>query len=153
MSLSLTYPFIRLGRVGISRPMLPIKIINPESNRFLISWGLIDTGADECALPATYADILGHNLQASPPKKIATGNGSTNSYPHTTRINIFKINGNNSVDDNDIVYTIQDTPIDFMPNLNCILLGVKSFLSELVLTINYPKKYFNITKHEKLKSA
>jgi len=32
-------------------------------------YGLIDTGADECAFPASFATLLGHNLQAGQVKK------------------------------------------------------------------------------------
>ncbi len=39
-------------------------------------------------------------------------------------------------------HAIQDTPIDFMPNLHVVLLGVTSFLSKFVLNIDYPHKVF-----------
>jgi hypothetical protein len=34
--------------------------------------------------------------------------------------------------------------IDFMPNLNVVLLGVKSFLSSFVLTVDYKKSVFSL---------
>jgi hypothetical protein len=40
--------------------------------------------------------------------------------------------------------TIDKTLIDFMPNLYVVLLGVKSFLSKFILTINYPSQKFSI---------
>ena len=43
-------------------------------------------------------------------------------------------------------YRINDTLIDFMPNLYVPLLGVKSFLSKFILTINYPEKIFSLEK-------
>lgn len=92
---------------------------------------LIDTGADECALPASFAAMLGHNLQAGNAKKISTGNGITTAYGHTTRI---RIEG----------FTTQDVLIDFMPNLNVPLLGVRSFLSNFVMTVDYPNKMFSL---------
>jgi predicted aspartyl protease len=51
-------------------------------------YALIDTGADECAFPASFAPLLGHNLQAGQSKKISTGNGITMAYGHITRIEI-----------------------------------------------------------------
>ena len=45
-----------------------------------------------------------------------------------------------------VVYTINDTPIDFLPNLHLVLLGVKSFLSNFVLNIDYPRKMFSVKK-------
>ena len=44
----------------------------------------------------------------------------------------------------ELLYTVDDTPIDFMPNLHVVLLGVNSFLSRFVLTIDYPQKRFSI---------
>ena|SRR3989338_8845019 len=126
-------PFTKLSSDDIPRPWLPITIINPHSNKKVKVLGLIDTGADECALPASYAAILGHNLQAGTAKEINTGNGKTMAYSHTVRIEI-----------SDIV--IKETLIDFMPNLYVPLLGVKSFLSNFVLTVDYLQKKFSLEK-------
>jgi predicted aspartyl protease len=126
-------PFTKLGPDDIPRPWLPVTIVNPHTNKNLKVLGLIDTGADECALPASYAIILGQNLQLGTPKEINTGNGKTLAYSHTVTIRI------ESVD-----FTTQDVLIDFMPNLHVPLLGVKSFLSNFVLTINYPDLSFSL---------
>ena len=56
------YPFTRTRPGDTPRPYLPVTLINPETNRRLNVMALIDTGADECALPAAFAPILGHNL-------------------------------------------------------------------------------------------
>ena len=48
-----------------------------------------------------------------------------------------------------LAYTIKDTPIDFMPNLHVLLLGVNSFLGKLILNINYPRKVFSISSPSK----
>ena len=126
-------PFSKVSPDGISRPWLPITIINPHSGKHIRIAGLIDTGADECALPASYAAMIGHNLQSGISKEISTGNGITTAYSHTVRIEVGS-------------YRINDTLIDFMPNLYVPLLGVKSFLSNFILTINYPEKIFSLEK-------
>lgn len=126
-------PFVKLAPDDIPRPWLPVTIINPHTDKKVKVLGLIDTGADECALPASYATILGHNLQLGTSKEINTGNGKTIAYSHTVRIEISD-------------FTIQDTLIDFMPNLYVPLLGVKSFLSNFTLTINYPDLIFSLEK-------
>lgn len=126
-------PFTKLSPDDIPRPWLPVTIINPHANKSIKVLGLIDTGADECALPASYATILGHNLQAGTAKEINTGNGKTIAYSHTVRIEIFDV-------------TIKETLIDFMPNLYVPLLGVKSFLSNFILTVNYPELKFSLDK-------
>jgi hypothetical protein len=75
---------------------------------------------------------LGHNLLAGQQKKISTGNGITIAYSHSTRI---IVDG----------FSTEDVLIDFMPNLYIPLLGVKSFLSNFILTIDYPNKVFSLT--------
>ncbi|MDO8661840.1 MAG: retropepsin-like aspartic protease [Candidatus Omnitrophota bacterium] len=126
-------PFRKFGPNDIPRPWLPITIINPHADKEIEVYGLIDTGADECALPAQYAPLIGHNLQAGYPKEINTGNGKTLAYSHTICLEIQD-------------FTIKDVLIDFMPNLSVPLLGTKSFLSNFMLTIDYPNSTFSIIK-------
>lgn len=135
------FPFHRVSVGDIFRPMLPIKIINPATGDFIISYGLIDTGADECAMPADIAPVLSHNLMAGVTKSIMTGNGITQAYRHTTRIEILDYS-----DTNTTIYVINDSLIDYMPNLRTILLGSKNFLSRFVLSVDYPNKTFSICK-------
>ncbi|OGP58972.1 MAG: hypothetical protein A2V67_19860 [Deltaproteobacteria bacterium RBG_13_61_14] len=111
--------------------MLPVTIINPDRGNRIKVFALIDTGADESALPASFAPILGHSLQAGQQRKINTGNGVTIAYSHATRI---EIEG----------FATQNVLIDFMPNLSIPLLGVKSFLSNFILKIDYPQKTFSL---------
>ncbi len=125
------YPFITTRPGDIARPYLPITITNPENKNQINVYALIDTGADECALPASFASLLKHNLQAGHQKKINTGNGITIAYSHTICIKAFG-------------YSTKNVLVDFMPNLNIPLLGTKSFLSNFVLIIDYPKKTFSI---------
>ncbi|MBM4035083.1 MAG: hypothetical protein FJ291_25345 [Planctomycetes bacterium] len=126
------------------RPMLQVRIINPASGLAVAAWGLVDTGADDCALPASYAPLLGHNLQAGLRRTVGTGNGDTDAYAHTTRIEVFAVPLGRRT--GRPVFTIPDTLIDFLPNLPCVLLGVSSFLSDTILRINYPKQYFTVRK-------
>ena len=126
------YPFSIIRPGDIARPFLPVSIVNPDSNREIRVYALIDTGADECALPASFAPILGHDLQAGQQRRISTGNGVTIAYAHTTRIVIEK-------------FSTQDVLIDFMQNLTIPLLGVRSFLSNFVLNIDYRNKVFSLT--------
>ncbi len=70
-------PFRKLSPNDIARMWLPVTIINPTTHKSIKVFGLIDTGADECALPALYAARLGHNLESGEEKEINTGNGVT----------------------------------------------------------------------------
>jgi len=125
---------------GIYRPALQIRIANPHAGLSQRTYGLIDTGADECAIPASYAPLLGHDLKKGETKRVNTGNGMAIAYVHTTRFDIFDpLTGA-------VAYTISDTPIDFLPNLHLVLLGVKSFLNHFILHIDYPRKVFSVKK-------
>ena len=126
------YPFSIIRPGDMARPYLPIIIINPGTEIQIKVYALIDTGADECAFPASFAPLLGHNLQAGQYKKISTGNGVTIAYSHTNRI---VIEG----------FSTQDVLIDFMPNLYIPLLGVRSFLSNFLLNVDYPNKIFSLS--------
>lgn len=130
-------PFTLCGG-SIYRPILQIRIINPHTKKNYRTYGIIDTGADECAIPASYASLLGHNLQAGQIKRIRTGNGETVAYAHTTKFEIFHPISQK------LVYTIENTPIDFLPNLHVVLLGVNSFLSKFILKIDYPRRIFSL---------
>jgi len=125
------YPFITTRPGDIPRPYLPIKIINPETKKEINVYALIDTGADECALPASFALPLGHNLQSGHQKLISTGNGITVAYSHTVCIIAFG-------------FSTKNVLIDFMPNLYIPLLGVKNFLNNFTLKIDYHNKVFSI---------
>ena len=82
------YPFSIIRPGDIARPYLPLTILNPDTDKQMKVYALIDTGADECAFPASFAPLLGHNLQADQSKKISTDNGITMAYGHITRIEI-----------------------------------------------------------------
>ena len=45
-------PFKKFSDIDIPRPWVPAIIANPHTGKSAKIWGLIDTGADECALPA-----------------------------------------------------------------------------------------------------
>lgn len=123
---------------GIHRPILYIRIINPHTNKSLRTYGIVDTGADECAIPAKFAKILGHKLKAGEKRTVFTGNGETVAYSHTTSFEIFHPITNK------LLYALPNTPIDFLPRLDDVLLGVNNFLNKFVLKIDYPHRIFSI---------
>lgn len=126
-------PFTKLHPNDIPRPWLPVIIRNPHTNQSVSVYGLIDTGADECAVPAGLAPLIGHNLQSGIAKTINTGNGPTTAYAHTL---CFETDG----------IKVDNVLIDFLPNLNVVLIGVKSFLSNFILTIDYKNYTFSLKK-------
>lgn len=136
-------PLTKIDPGSIAGLILPIEIINPENGLSLKTYGLIDTGADDCAIPGVYANRLGHNLTRGEEKEINTGNGITKAYKHTTEILIYHPN-----EPGKAVYDLRDVIIDFMPNLNVTLLGVLNFLQNFYLMLKYPENLFSITKRK-----
>lgn len=137
------YPFPVV--LGISRPMLWIRVTNPATKLAVIALAIVDTGADDCVFPAKSAIELGHNLKAVARKPIKTASGTAYAYPHTSRVDILEMRAN-GMPGNKVLYTIADMPIDFVEGCDAFLLGVGSFLSKFVLTINYPRQVFSIRK-------
>jgi len=140
------YPFPIV--LGISQPMLWIRVINPATKLAIIALAIVDTGADDCVFPAKSATILGHNLKAVARKPIKTASGTTYAYPHTSRVDILEMLAN-GMPGNKVLHTIPDMPIDFVQGCDAFLLGVGSFLSKFVLTIDYPGQVFSIRKPKK----
>ena len=124
-------PFRKLSPNAVARMWLPVTIFTPPKNKSIRIFGLIDTGAGECALPAAYAARLGHNLRAGQKKEIHTGNGVTIAYSHTVTVKIFD-------------FPAWKAKIDFIPNLGVTLLGVKNFLGRFRLTIDFPRQVFSL---------
>ena len=125
---------------------LPIKLKNSHTGLTLKTWGLLDTGATDCAVPAKIAAMLGHNLTEGEEKKISTGNGTAKAYRHAMTISIFHPESPDKADEK-AIHIIENVLIDCMPDLPVVLLGVSNFLSEFELVINYPKKKFSLIRH------
>ncbi|MEK7475405.1 MAG: aspartyl protease family protein [Candidatus Coatesbacteria bacterium] len=114
------------------RPYLLIRASSPTPGKTVDALALIDTGADECSFPVELAAQLGHTIDKGKPKTVLTGAGPTTVYSHSASI---------SFDG----FTVADAIIDFNPRLRIPLLGVKSFLSNFVLTVDYPAKTFSLS--------
>ncbi|VAX36122.1 hypothetical protein MNBD_UNCLBAC01-1331 [hydrothermal vent metagenome] len=123
--------FKRIFPNDIPRACLPLVVANPKTKKSLNTYGIIDTGADECAFPPDIAKELRLKLKEGAPKVINTGNGRSMAYSHKVSIDIQGCRLNNVI-------------IDFLPNLHIPLIGVKSFLSKFILIVDYPKKKFSL---------
>ena len=138
------YPFTPVSD-DIARPILWIRVINDNANRSVIMPALIDTGADECGFPASIASGLGYKLKSVHPKTIVTASGETIAYPHPAKVEVLAMNSAGQPT-YDVVHTIDETPINFIEGLEGFLLGTRNFLSDFILTINYPRQIFSIRK-------
>jgi len=140
------YPFRTSTQIPFPSPILPIRFANPHNDLDFLTWGLIDTGAAESAVPEHIAKTLGHDIHSVRPMSGFGASGNFDVYPHTFKIDIFKINGKGIVNTNEVVYTIPQCRIGVVCNLPFVLLGVKEFLSRFVLLVDYKNKRVSV-KH------
>lgn len=132
--------------------MLWIRVTNPATgNRLPPVLAIIDTGADDCAFPAEVATVLGHNLESVAPKDVRTAGGDTKAYAHTSCVEILETLAN-GLPGKKVLYTISDTPIDFIKGCKDFLLGKRKFLSRFVVTFDFPRQRFSIRKPHRKRS-
>jgi len=124
----------------MQRPWLQVRLTNPHTGQKLSVWGMIDTGADDCAIPAKFATMLGHNLDKGTAIESNTGNGIATSWLHSTIIEIPD-------------FSTSECLVAYMPNLHVPLLGVRSFLSNFKLEVDYPNKTFSLINPVKLSES
>ena len=62
----------------------------------------------------------------------------------TTDIEVLHFDKSGKVDPGKVIHNIKGIEIDYMPNLDTILLGVTGFLETLTLHIDYPRQNFSI---------
>jgi|GEM_PF-409431 len=127
-----------------ARPYLWLRIRNPATHDAMIVSAAVDTGADGLVVPATDAETLGHNLEATPPRDIRTAKGLTKAYPHAAAIEVLGVLRSGHADESKVLYPIPETTIWLTVGQRAHLIGQGSFLSLCVLKINYPEKTFSI---------
>jgi predicted aspartyl protease len=131
------FPFKVLGGLFL-RPLLPVIIINPHTGEQVKQYGIIDTGADCCTVPAYIGEMLGHNIEIVPPSKTTVVGGEITTWEHTTTIQM--------LDKNETVfYENVETYVEYVEDLEYVLIGVDDFLCDFKLEIDYPNKHFSIT--------
>jgi hypothetical protein len=135
-----TYPFVSFAdEFGATvRPpstYIPVRIANPHSEKSIIVYALIDTGADQCAFPESLAIELGHDFQGDGVLSESTMgvSGATNVFLHTFDIDIL------TPDLKDTFASLPNMLISCVPTEIPPLLGVADCLEHFVLTIDYPQ--------------
>ena len=124
--------------------MLWLRITNPDYPELSVRYAaIVDTGADDCVFPAEAAIVLKHKLTSVQPKVIQGINSSSLAYPHTSKIEVLEM-GPDGLPTKTILLTMTDTPIDYLVGGQNFILGTKNFLSNFILTIDYPNQMFSI---------
>ena len=144
---SALYPFTRFvyatgkkDRRAYAR--LPLRIRNPHTGADLVTWGLVDTGADLTLLPAELAIRLGHNLKGHGVKTSITGGieqTNVTAYAHTFEIELL------SADLKRVLWTTGRREFDCLGSNPPLLVGVEDFLTRFRLLVNYPAKRLRLS--------
>ncbi len=145
---SYTYPFVVFeyedgSSDQLAHPYLPLRISNPYSKDELqIIWGLVDTGADSCLLPASLAESLGHDLKGDGVRatvNMGIEQKSIPVYAHTFNIGLL------SPDHRKIVWESGNVEVECSETEPPVLIGVQNFLKHFRLTVDYPKREFTLS--------
>jgi hypothetical protein len=140
------YPFTQIAP-DYSRPMLWIRVSNAHSDvPAIFVKAVVDTGADECAFPASIATQLGHQLLKGVARKtVRTASGKAKAFSHTSRVEVLAMRAD-GLPGTEVFYTLSETPIDFIQGCESFLLGARNFLKPFVLEIDYPAEVFSIRR-------
>ena len=137
------YPFSQFQDDIIPKPYLPVRIVNTHNNCYLDYLGLVDTGADSCMVPAWLAKYIGHDIQKGKESPVSAANGHCVGYYHAITMLIRPII-DGEVDNSKSIFSF-DSQITCLGNGHNVLLGVREFLINTVLHIDYTKLLFSIS--------
>ncbi len=87
------------------------------------------------AFPGHFADLLGFKLTQGRRSQSSSAGGSADSFEHMTTIEIYGA-------DEKHLFTVENIPVGYMPKLPVPLLGVRHFLENFRLRMDYPGKKF-----------
>ena len=130
------------------KPFMPIEISTPAHIALppQYAFGLADTGAAVCSIPAEFAPLLNHNLRRVKAASIQGAGSIVQGFPHTVRLRALAMGLNGKVNYAATVFDTSAIPVHFVPGLPCVLIGVKDFLEYFVLTVDYTRQTFSLTR-------
>lgn len=116
------------------RPLIPVEI--SSGGQKLLTYGLIDSGADVCLFGADLCQRLELNLKKGKKQVLrGIGKGTVVFYLHFLTLHIGK--------------SAVKTEIGFSDNVKHIpfsILGQKGFFENFLVAFNYPKKWVEVIK-------
>ena len=137
------YVFTDVGN-GVCLPKLNIRLHKPGTEYTYKTDGIIDTGSTLCAIPYDVGELLGYRIGDGTPHKILTANGEITAYMHKIDLEVYQ-----QFEEN-ILFSLSDITISFMPNVQDVLLGARDFLNGFDLTVCYPARKFSLKINDKV---
>lgn len=127
---SIRYPFYRFkfgagAMTPQTRLYLPVRLRNPDTGLTLVTYGLVDTGADSTLLPGSLAIQLGHDLRSRGAKSsVSMGieNTQVTTWRHTFDLELLSSDGTR------VVRSFDGIEIDCSETEPPPLLGASDFL-------------------------
>ncbi len=149
------FPFMRLNMLRQSRPALGLRFIRCDDNKKAFrTFGIVDTGAERCSLPFSYAIALGFKEEElGTPQDLGSAGGKILGYPCVINVEVYEANYSDSgvkrssegpQENTKKVYVLCEIPVYFIKSLNEVLIGNEGFLDQFILRINYPKQTFSL---------
>jgi len=136
-----SYKFVKTSEKAKAQAKIPIRITNPENNRSVPAFALIDTGADMCTFPLMISMSLGLPFDEKHKSKFGTvgiSGVSQDSYVHQVVIEVLDEERNPIRSLNVEISSLKRN--DIPP-----LLGVYQFLDQFHLSIDYRSQSFDLT--------
>lgn len=142
-----TYPFVLFEyedgtKDSLAHPYLPLVVSNPyEEDETMMIWGLVDTGADSSLFPASLATDLKHDLKGDGVKSslnVGIEQNSITVYSHTFKLQLL------APDRKKVVWTSDEAEIECSETEPPVLIGVKNFLKDFKLIVDYPNQEFQL---------
>lgn len=154
------HPFLPLYQGAKEEPLVQIRVTPYEDestdNRIEEEFGLIDTGADWCYFPYSYAKKL--NVKLSRKNKLKRGVNAAGckrkGWRCDVRLRVFvvsRLTPEPVFADKPVIDV--KIPVIFVYGLHRAILGVKHFLGKYVFTVNYNKKRFSMRHADNKRSC
>ena len=70
LSRGMKFEYKRLSS-GVSRPIIPISVRNPDTRKAVRYFALVDSGADNCILGAEIGELIGLTIEDGKPSTIS----------------------------------------------------------------------------------
>lgn len=129
------------------QPYLPIKIIHPEdANSYVIVGALVDTGAFSTKIPMKWAERIGLDVENGNHISGDTAGGEIEGLLCKCKIQVLDLSEKGKILSENILVELIGDRFVFGKCTPIPLLGVKEFLKDLLLTVDYPNKKFSLEK-------
>jgi hypothetical protein len=140
------HPFIRRYPKDLPKPRMLIRVVTPKAH--VEGLALIDSGANGCYLPRSFAKVLKINWRKGTKIKVYDATDKRRlGYEHFLTVKFYGTlldSPDNVLFTDDLVLVLEETPVTFLRHLREPILGVKGFLDRYIYTLNHIRQRFSV---------